>query len=296
MIENAEIVCYADDTAIIFHGSTWQEAQSYAEKGMKQVSEWLVNNLLTLNTSKTVYMHFHKTAASAPGNLINIKIHDTSCLSKNCKCESLNRVNVIKYLGVHIDEKLTFDKHIDALSTRIRRVTGIMRELRNVACFSTLKSVYFALCQSLITYCIKCWGSATKTFMIRVERAQRSILKVLLHKPLRYPTSELYKNCGVLTVRQLFILRTSLSVHKTVLASPEYSAMLKRRIYRLATPPVKTVLARRFGEFVKAYVYNSVLKHCNIKDMTVVEAKHTIHKWLSMLTYDGTEKLLQILT
>jgi hypothetical protein len=45
-----------------------------------------------------------------------------------------------------------------------------------------------------------------------VERAQRSLLKAIFKKPLRYPTTELYKECELLSMRKLYIL---LSLIKT---------------------------------------------------------------------------------
>jgi hypothetical protein len=60
-IESAEVVCYADDTAIVFRGSTWKDAFANAESGLAQVSHWLQRNLLTLNATKTKFLCFHKT-------------------------------------------------------------------------------------------------------------------------------------------------------------------------------------------------------------------------------------------
>ncbi|PZC86430.1 hypothetical protein B5X24_HaOG209149 [Helicoverpa armigera] len=96
------------------------------------------------------------------------------------------------------------------------RLIHIVKALRESASPSTLKMVYFALVQSVIGYCITVWGGATKTKFLRVERAQRAILKVMTKKPYRYPTKELYSNCKVLTVRQLFVLKSTLRRHLTL--------------------------------------------------------------------------------
>lgn len=70
----------------------------------------------------------------------------------------------------------------------------------------TTKMVYFALCQSIINYCIIAWGGAGKVHMLEVERAQRVILKVGAGLPYQYPTSHLYERWDVLSVRQMFIM------------------------------------------------------------------------------------------
>ncbi|CAH2238904.1 jg13712 [Pararge aegeria aegeria] len=43
------------------------------------------------------------------------------------------------------------------------------------------------------------WGGSNKTSLLRLERAQRAILKVITKKPYRYPTIDLYKDCKVLS-------------------------------------------------------------------------------------------------
>ena len=53
---NGKIVSYADDTALLFHGKSWEEVIKLAFKGLYKVTKWLDNNLLTLNTNKTNYI------------------------------------------------------------------------------------------------------------------------------------------------------------------------------------------------------------------------------------------------
>lgn len=49
--------------------------------------------------------------------------------------------------------------------------------------------------------------------MLRLKRAQRAILKVMFNKPQRYSTFDMYKECLVLTVRKVFILKVVLQSH-----------------------------------------------------------------------------------
>jgi hypothetical protein len=54
-LANGKLFTYADDTALIIYGETWNEVQSAAEVGLRVVADWLSDNLLTLNISKTTY-------------------------------------------------------------------------------------------------------------------------------------------------------------------------------------------------------------------------------------------------
>lgn len=63
------------------------------------------------------------------------------------------------------------------------------------------------LAQFLILYAILAWGGTGQAGMIRLERAQKGILKVLSYKSQWYNTAALYRKYGVLSARQLFILQ-----------------------------------------------------------------------------------------
>lgn len=43
----ADIICYADDTAIIFNGVSWKSALTRTSTGLSEISKWLSKNLLT---------------------------------------------------------------------------------------------------------------------------------------------------------------------------------------------------------------------------------------------------------
>jgi len=52
------MVVYANDTALIITGETWDSATQKAELSLKKVIEWFSLNNLTLNKSKTVFSTF----------------------------------------------------------------------------------------------------------------------------------------------------------------------------------------------------------------------------------------------
>ena len=94
----------------------------------------------------------------------------------------------IKYLGVFIDESLSWKNYIQGLVSRIRKLTIIFKQLSSSASLGVLKMK--------ITY------QYIKTNALSRERVQRCVLQVMLSKSLRFPTEDLYQSCKVLTVRQ----------------------------------------------------------------------------------------------
>lgn len=297
-LSNADIICYADDTALVFWDQTWPAVCNRAEKGMAIMSRWLDRNLLTLNTSKTKFLCFHKTRASAPNGLSSLKIPIAPCQPQShypsCNCDQITRSESWKYLGVVLDDRLTFREHILHTSNRVRKLLCVIKNLRQSADGKILRMVYLALCQPVINYCILAWGGVSSGTLIPLERAQRGVLKVAMNKPLRYPTTALYDEAGVLSVRRLYLMRVVVSVHKSVLNSPEYDLMLKKRVFKLTTPELITIFSHRFGIFLFPYIYNKLVNICDLKHCSIRETKIILYRTLMKWTYEKSENLLMV--
>lgn len=293
-----EIICYADDTVLVFRDSTWEAVCRAAESGINRVAAWLDRNLLTLNVKKTQFVAFYKTRKSKPKDKLNIFYHScgrgpSSHLSCG-NCETVTQVDHIKYLGVEIDETLSFKLHIKKLSGRVRKVIYVMKALRPACDKETLVMVYKSLCECIISYCILAWGGACKSVLIELERAQRAVLKVMLGKPFLYSTDALYLETKVLRVRQLFILKAIVAVHKDVANSRALSELSQKRVFRIPVPTVKSTFANRHPNYLLPRVYNKICKVCDIHNERTTTARMLVQKFLLSQSYNETENIIYI--
>lgn len=292
-LPQAKIFTYADDTAIVFHGKTWEELQACVENGLQVVANWLQNNLLTLNIKKTKAINFAVSKRSAPRVNMNLRLH--SCNSNNscCTCPHLEQADCLKYLGIHLDNRLNWLTHLNYLSSRIRKLLFIFKRLGKIADVPTVKMVYFSLCQSVVQYCISSWGISGKTYLLKVEKAQRALLKVAYRRPFRYPTNQLYSDVSVLRVRQLYILSITLRFHKTSLNHCAQSH--SHRKVRWDRMRCYKSIGRRSFCFMGPYIYEKINNLHNIIKLTKNECKKLVTNWLLMLNYSQTEEFLKIL-
>lgn len=290
------VFTFADDTALIFHGVDWKETQYMAEIGLNQVMTWLNNNLLTLNVTKTKYIAFSITNTSLPCKNFSIKVHNSDCNKGNggnCKCTSLERTSSIKYLGVTIDELLNWKEHIELLAARVRRLIYIFKKLRHVTDTTTLKNIYFALAQSIMTYCIIAWGGACKSHMLQLERAQRALLKVMFFKPYRFPTTTLYNEYGVLSIRKLYLLQTIVKQHKSLMYDCDNDHPRKRnKIFH--TVWSRTYFANRFEYQIGPRFYNKMNALINIYPLNNTKCKKQIVQWLKTKSYQDCENFFYL--
>lgn len=293
-IEDGKIFSYADDTAVVFTGQSWDSVFMKAETGLTSVSEWLMNNLLTLNVSKTNYICFSINKKTQPSSNYKLKIHHCSGNdTKHCNCDTLSRVNSTKYLGLVVDQHLSWDEQIEYVNVRVRKMMWIFKCLRNIATYNLLNQIYKALAQSVITYCITVWGGAVKSKLINIERGQRCLLKVMFRKPFRFPTTELYESCNLLTVRKLYILQAVLRVHSSLIYDVTNTA--KRRKNNVAKVRcVSTEFARRQFASQSASIYNKLNNNLDIYKLKYYECKKKITEWLKTVTYDETEHILHV--
>lgn len=288
---NGKLVAYADDTALIFTANTWDQTFHAAQVGFDAITGWLSDNSLMLNVNKTKFLIFsiYKPKSLDPLTF-NIIAHNHASVSDLvCDCPKLETVPTIKYLGVTLDKNLNFMPHIQNLTSRIRKLIYVFKHLRHVAEPRILKIVYFALGQSLLSYCITAWGGSSKTHLLVIERAQRALLKVSTFKPFRFPTRDLYEFCEVLTVRQLFVLQTVLRQHNIV---PNVSLRHGRVNVIPLTVICRTSFSQKFFYFLGRFLYNKTNNLLTIDKKNKYECKRVVSKWLLKLSYEETENLL----
>ncbi|KAG7298231.1 hypothetical protein JYU34_019045 [Plutella xylostella] len=287
-----KIISYADDTAMIFEGDNWENTYKAAQLGFNAVSSWLSQNVLTLNTAKTKFLCFSIRNSTQPSSELTLIAHSSHCVSEECSCDRLDKCNIIKYLGVIVDQNLNFRSHIELLCGRVRKLIYIFKNLRHVMKPDLLKRIYYALCESLLTYCISSWGGAYKTILIHLEYAQRTILKVINFKPYRFPTIELYRSYKVLNVRQLFILATILHQHSKTPYDPVAPTKRRKNII-CSQVKCNTHFSNNFLPFLGPFLYNRINGYCFIHPLNRQECKHKVKEWLLLRTYDETEDLLK---
>jgi hypothetical protein len=293
-INHGNIQSYADDTVIVFEGDSWESVFVNANVGLCKVSSWLKSNLLTLNVNKTNYICFTKYDNTQPHVNQNLKIHTCSPTDNLlCNCRDIERVSSTKYLGVILDQRLSWHQHIEFVNGRIRKLVWIFKILRHVANKTLLNQLYVTLAESIMTYCITVWGGATKSKFLEVERGQRCLLKVMYLRPYRFPTFELYKISDQLSMRKLYILHTILKLHKTLECNP---TLLTRRRKNTVAPltAYKSLFAKRQYKTRSAYLYNKINVKINIYQQNKYNGKKSLTEWLKMLSYEDTELLLNL--
>jgi hypothetical protein len=257
-----EAIAFADDTVLIYGGNTWSETFAKAHEGLQRAKKWMDYNLLTLNTEKTKYTTFSIDGRQQPQPELTLGIHDcTGRVGCGCTCPTLERVDCYKYLGVYIDKHLRWDSHVDQTLKKCRKMIYVFKILRDVFNTRILRTIYFAMVQSILEYGIIGWGGMSKTLLQPLERAQRLVIKVMYRRCREYPTEELHRESGFLTIRQLYV-RTILTYIHNEQSNFQPNHVLThntRSRSQLRPPHTRTSFAQRNYTFLAPRMYNIVI-------------------------------------
>lgn len=288
MDSGGELTGFADDTGVVFSADSWEELNEEATRGLSSIKNWLVEHKLTLNVSKTKLITFALSKASQPPDL-QIRIHD-NCQTVPCSCQVIERVGSVRYLGVHIDDILKWDVHITATVKRLRRTYYLFYRLRRILSLQTLRSIYYALTQSIITYGILMWGGSYNKYINKVSVAQRSIIKIIYFKDRLYPTDLLYNESKITTVHRLYMEQLGLKAHKHNFFNPlphHEHGTRGRSLLRL--PAVWADTLRRQAPYLTIKISSHIPN--DLKQLTKT-FKTKLKAWLATLEHSSTITML----
>ena len=148
---------FADDTNLLISDNSPKKIQDHVNSDLKHLCRWLRANKISLNKSKTELLIFKHP---------NKKINHEFKFKMNGK--KLYPSKYVKYLGVLIDSHLTFSYHMNSISTKLSREIGILSKIRHYVKKDTLRSIYFGIFSSILTYASQIWGQIKSSHFIRL--------------------------------------------------------------------------------------------------------------------------------
>ena len=125
---------------------------------------------------------------------------------------AINRVHENKFLGVLIDDRLSWKQHITHVKYKISRSIAIINKAKQVLDYKSLHTLYCSLVLPYLHYCAEVWGNNYKTnlqsLIILQKRALRTIHKVsyLEHTNVLFFQSKLLKFTDIVSYQTAIIM------------------------------------------------------------------------------------------
>ena len=187
---------YADDTLIYCTGNKITELKYNIQKCVIDVHEWYESNKLVINTSKSDVMLL--TTRQMLSNMRDTALNVFIWNNKLPQCNS------IKYIGVDIDNVLSWNLQTDSISKKLVFIISRLSRLKPVLPSQMLMYIYTSIIQPKIDYAISIWGYTTAHNINKVQRLQNRAARILTGNFDYVNTRgiDLVKNLGFMNVTQ----------------------------------------------------------------------------------------------
>ena len=167
---------------------------------------------------KTKMMIFHHQQRNISN--INLKL----CINGT----EIEQVSEFNFLGIMLDECLTWNSHIQRIASKISVVNGTLCRLKKFLPSEILKVIYNALIQPHLNYGILLWGNKTN----RIHKLQKLAIRSITCSKYNAHTDPLFIQLKILKVQDIYklsVLKFFYKYNKDIL--PNYFRLMFESIY-----------------------------------------------------------------
>lgn len=245
-IKNSFLTLFADDTSAIIASNNIQSLSKDANTCIREMTTWCQKNGLILNSSKTNFMLFEPIGTRTDCSVL-IRSGDGSIRQKT----------EIKFLGIWLDNRLTWESHVNYITRKLATKNFAMLQLRGSVSIKSLKTFYYASINSILMYGLISWGNCTG--ISKVFIAQKRILRTMLGLPYRSSCRPHFIQHNILTIHCLYIHQCLCYVKKNISQfkkCKEINKYTTRQADNLYIPPYRLNQVSRGPIITAIKIYN----------------------------------------
>lgn len=224
-----ETATYADDTAIMASHQDPNIASKYLQEHLVEVEKWMKKWRIKPNGTKSIHITFTLRRDTCPPVSLNSIVIPQS--------------EEVKYLGLHLDRRLTWAKHIWKKRLQLgliyRKMYWMMSRDSHLKLENKLL-IYKAIIKPVWTYGIQLWGSASDSNIMKLQRFQSKTLRAVCNAPWYVSNDVIHRDLCMATVKEEIAAASKkyqlrLGAHPNILASNLLVAPNTKRLKRLDT-------------------------------------------------------------
>ena len=175
-LQNTTVTLFADDTALYCSSQSAHELQTLLNEDLNRLAQWLHQHKLTLNISKSKFMLIGGSK----------KLKSLSKVTLNIKNKELDMVSSYKYLGVVINETLTWDNHVEYIRSKINKKLGLLKLIKSYLPLSARITFFNSFILPLFDYGDLVWSDrGNSTLMSELQVLKNNAARTILDVPPR---------------------------------------------------------------------------------------------------------------
>ena len=240
-----DVFSYADDTQLLVSADNLDELKTKIGTAMSTAQSWYDKNLMKNNIGKTEVIVFSRNKKEK----LELKIRGVKKKIKSKPC--------IKILGIHIDNKLTFNKQIKKTK---KKAMNAARKVHRINKFLPLKErllLYHALISPLFDYGDVIFGGCNEKESNSLQKVQNFAVKSINGKSKSQSTSESFKKTKLLNLKTRRNIHETVFVHK---ALTKKSAGTTCKIFKKYVPKIQTRRATKMKLNIPNHKYTKYKK------------------------------------
>ena len=167
-----KLLLYADDSGILVSGKSRADIEHALEEDLHLVSQWLVDNKLSLHLGKTESILFGSKQRIGPNKSLVIK----------CNGTEINSTSSVKYLGATIDQFLSFDAMARSVLQKANARLKFLYRKKEFLTQHTMKLLVMSLIQCHFDYCCTIWyPGLTQMLKNKFKITQNKLIRLVLN-------------------------------------------------------------------------------------------------------------------
>lgn len=197
-------IIFADDSTCLAKDRNLRVLKTYLETEIQKLTCWFRANKLALSMGKTQFMVFH-SKFNREVNALDIYINnndfdsfDENKITRLTQVPHNSKDPFIKMLGCLLDEKLSFQFHLNHVATKISGALGLLNRAKHLLNKDSLRLLYFALIHSHINYCSIIYFSAPDSALKRIVNIQKRAIRTISKKRFNSHCEPIFKEAKIL--------------------------------------------------------------------------------------------------
>jgi hypothetical protein len=126
--------------------------------------------------------------------------------------DAINYTDNSKFLGIWLDKNLRWSIHTQKLANKSCKICFGIRVIRRVTGLETVRTLYYAYFQSLLSYGLIFWGNSINAKLI--FRLQKRAIRAMMQIPKTASCKQHFKSLHILTTFTISVYIRNFSLHK----------------------------------------------------------------------------------
>ena len=193
---------FADDTSIYLSDLDENNLFNVMNVELAKVCNWILANRLALNIDKTVYLLFAGKKSVSNSNEIYMFNN------------AISRKNETKFLGLLIDDKLSWKSHTNYIHSKVSKLIGLLFRVSDCFTKTALKTLYYSFIYPHLLYGVIFWGSVAKRNFESIFRLQKRAVRILTKSQKYAHTDPLFEDKEILKLSTILRFEMCKFIHR----------------------------------------------------------------------------------